>query len=284
MTRILACIDGSAATAAVCDWAIWASQRLGAPLTFLHVLDRSRYPAPGDFSGAVGLGSSEHLTNELTRLDEQRARVALEQGQAILAAARDRTLAAGLEAPELCQRHGDLVETLVEMADDLRLLVIGRQGEDSRQQAGQPIGSHLENVTRALARPILVAPDDFKAPDSLLLAYDASPSARQAVDALAASPLFKGLPLHLLMVGEDNALTRTALHDAQARLELAGFLVIPAIREGKLEPVLHAYQQERAIDLLAMGAYGHSRIRRLLLGSTTRHMLHRSRTPLLLLR
>jgi nucleotide-binding universal stress UspA family protein len=33
-----------------------------------------------------------------------------------------------------------------------------------------------------------------------------------------------------------------------------------------------------------MGAYGHSRIRRLLLGSTTRHMLHRSRTPLLLLR
>lgn len=284
MTRILACIDGSAATAAVCDWAIWASRRLGRPLTFLHVLDRERYPGPGDLSGAIGLGSREHLLDELARLDERRARVALEQGQAVLEAARDRALAAGLEAPELCQRHGNLVETLAELADSIQLLVIGRQGEDSRQHAGQPIGSQLEGVTRALAKPTLVAPDEFRAPGSLLLAYDASPSARQAVDALAASPLFKGLPLHLLMVGEDNALTRTALHEAQARLELAGFLVIPAIREGKLEPVLHAYQQERAIDLLAMGAYGHSRIRRLLLGSTTRQMLHRSRTPLLLLR
>lgn len=284
MTRITACIDGSAATAAVCDGAIWASRRLGQPLTFLHVLDRGRYPAPGDYSGAIGLGSCEHLTDELTRLDVRRAQVALEQGQAILAAARARALAAGLEAPELCQRHGDLVETLAEIAADVRLLVIGRQGEDSRRHAGQPIGSQLENVTRSLARPILVVPDDFQAPDSLLLAYDASPSARQAVSTLAASPLVKGLPLHLLMVGEDNALTRAALHDAQAQLEIAGFLVIPAIREGNLEPVLHAYRQERAIDLVAMGAYGHSRIRRLLLGSTTSQMLHTSRTPLLLLR
>ncbi|GAB3378475.1 universal stress protein [Azotobacter armeniacus] len=284
MTRILACIDGSPSTAAVCDGAIWASRRLGLPLTFLHVLDRGRYPEPGDLSGAIGLGSREHLLDELTRLDERRAKVALEQGQAVLEAARDRAIAAGLEAPELCQRHGALVETLGEMADSIHLLVIGRQGEDSRHNADQPIGSQLESVTRTLVRPTLVVPDDFKAPGSLLLAYDASPTARQAVHMLATSQLFKGLPLHLLMVGEDNALTRAALHDAQAQLEVAGFVVIPAIREGDIEPVLHAYQQERAIDLLAMGAYGHSRIRRFFLGSTTSHMLHTSLTPLLLLR
>ncbi|GAB3471910.1 universal stress protein [Azotobacter salinestris] len=284
MTRVLACIDGSPSTAAVCDGAIWASRRLGLPLTFLHVLDRGRYPEPGDLSGAIGLGSREHLLDELARLDERRAKVALEHGQAVLEAARDRAVAAGLQAPELCQRHGSLVETLAEMADGIRLLVIGRQGEDSRQHAGQPIGSQLENVTRALARPILIVPDDFREPGSLLLAYDASPTAEQAVRMLAGSPLVKGLPLHLLMVGEDNALSRTALHEAQALLEVAGFVVIPAIREGDIEPVLHAYQQERAIDLLAMGAYGHSRIRRFLLGSTTSHMLHTSLTSLLLLR
>lgn len=284
MTRILACIDGSPSTAAVCDGAIWASRRLGLPLTLLHVLDRGRYPKPGDLSGATGLGSREHLLDELARLDERRATVALEQGQAILEAARDRVVAAGLEEPELCQRHGDLVETLGEMADSIRLLVIGRQGEDSRRQTGQPIGSQLERVTRTLARPTLVAPDDFKEPGSLLFAYDASPASRQAVRMLVSSPLLKDLPLHLLMVGEDNALTRAALHDAQAQLEIAGFLVIPAIREGAIGPVLHAYQQERDIDLLAMGAYGHSRIRRFLFGSTTSHLLHTSLTPLLLLR
>ncbi|MFC0711922.1 universal stress protein [Azorhizophilus paspali] len=284
MTRILACIDGSPSTAAVCDGAIWACRRLGLPLTFLHVLDRGRYPGPGDLGGATGLGSREHLLDELAWLDERRATVALEYGQAVLEAARERAVAAGLETPELCQRHGRLLETLTEMVDDIHLLVIGRQGEDSRQHTGQPIGSQLESVTQTLARPILIVPDDFKAPGSLLLAYDASPTAQQAVRLLAGSSLVKGLPLHLLMVGEDNALTRAALHDAQALLEIAGFLVISAIREGGVEPVLHTYQQERTIDLLAIGAYGHSRLRRFLLGSTTSHLLHTSLTPLLLLR
>ncbi|KUJ92104.1 MAG: universal stress protein [Pseudomonas sp. 63_8] len=38
MTHVTACIDGSASAPAVCDYAAWASQRLEAPLTFLHVL------------------------------------------------------------------------------------------------------------------------------------------------------------------------------------------------------------------------------------------------------
>ncbi|CAD5379127.1 hypothetical protein OF001_U400018 [Pseudomonas sp. OF001] len=44
MTHVMACIDGSPSAAAVCDYAAWASQRLTAPLTFLHVIDRDLYP------------------------------------------------------------------------------------------------------------------------------------------------------------------------------------------------------------------------------------------------
>lgn len=283
MSRIMACIDGSSAAAAVCDCAIWASRRLGAPLTFLHVLDRGRYPEPGDLSGAVGLGSREHLLDELARLDEQRGKLALEQGQLMLQAAAERAEAAGLPPPELRQRHGDLVEALGELAPQIRLVIIGRQGEDSRQH-GKHIGSHLESVTRTLHRPILVVPDAFTAPDSVLLAYDGSPTAQLAVRMLAASPLFKGLPLHLLRVGEDSAENRAQLAEARTLLETAGFAVTAAIRQGEVEPTLHAYQQEHGLDLLAMGAYGHSRIRQFFVGSTTSHMLRTSTTPLLLLR
>ncbi|TZG31610.1 universal stress protein, partial [Halomonas eurihalina] len=49
-------------------------------------------------------------------------------------------------------------------------------------------------------------------------------------------------------------------------------------------PTLHAYQEEQNIDLLVMGAYGHSRIRHLLVGSTTTVMLQRAEVPVLLLR
>ena len=37
MTNVIACIDGSNAATAVCDYAAWASQRLSAPLTLLPV-------------------------------------------------------------------------------------------------------------------------------------------------------------------------------------------------------------------------------------------------------
>ncbi|WP_373217286.1 universal stress protein, partial [Parasutterella excrementihominis] len=48
--------------------------------------------------------------------------------------------------------------------------------------------------------------------------------------------------------------------------------------------VLHAYQAEHGIDLLVMGAYGHSHIRQFLVGSTTTTMLRTSTLPVLLLR
>lgn len=41
---------------------------------------------------------------------------------------------------------------------------------------------------------------------------------------------------------------------------------------------------EAAVDLLVMGAYGHSRIRNLIVGSTTTAMLRSCQIPVLLLR
>jgi len=88
MTHVMACIDGSAVSAAVCDCAAWTSRRLGAPLTLLHVLDQREYPtAAADLSGIIGLGSREFLLHELATLDEQRNRLALEQGRLMLEAA-----------------------------------------------------------------------------------------------------------------------------------------------------------------------------------------------------
>jgi len=42
MTHVMACIDGSPQAAAVCDCSAWASKRLDAPLTLLHVLSSIR--------------------------------------------------------------------------------------------------------------------------------------------------------------------------------------------------------------------------------------------------
>lgn len=283
MNQIMACIDGSAQAAAVCDCAAWASLQLDAPLTLLHVLDQQQYPAAGNLSGIIGLGSREYLLEELAALDEKRSKLALEEGRMMLASARQRVITAGIAQPDVRQRHGDLVETLRDLEADIRLLVIGKQGEDSGNDL-QLIGSQLESVIRTLHRPILVTPASFSVPTSVMLAFDGSDTSRKGVEMLASSPLFEGIPIHLVMVGDDNGEHRALLDSARDALVSAGFDVHIALRSGEVEPALHAYQAEHQIGLLVMGAYGHSRIRQFLVGSTTTRMIRSTTTPLLLLR
>ncbi|UTW11846.1 universal stress protein [Marinobacterium rhizophilum] len=283
MNKVFACIGAMQSSAAVCDSAAWASRRLEAPLVLLHVLDRSESAAEVDLSGNIGLGSREHLLQELATLDEKRGRLAIEAGKAMLEAAAERARSQGVEAPAQMQRHGDLAESLGELEDEIRLLVLGLHSSHSHSP-GMPVGSHVESVIRTMHRPILVIPGAFSEPRSLMLAFDGSATTLKGVEMLAASPLFRGLPCHLVMVGADSAEHRGVLDAARETLEKAGFDVTAVLTSGDVEPVLHAYQAENNIDLLVMGAYGHSRIRQLLVGSTTRNMLNNTATPLLLLR
>ncbi|MBI1283373.1 MAG: universal stress protein [Thiobacillus sp.] len=284
MTHVIACIDGSSIALAVCDYAAWASRQMDAPLNFLHVLGRSEYPVPTDLSGNIGLGSREHLLQELAELDEKRSRLALEQGRLMLDAAKARAVTDGVVSPITSrQRHGELVDTLIELENDIRLLVMGRQGERS-DSAGEHIGSHLENVVRTLHRPILVIPADYSEPQRILIAFDGSATTRKAVEMVASSPLFHGLPCHVLMVGADKAEAHEQLNWARTTLEGAGFEVTASLRAGQVEDVLCGYRTEHDIDLIVMGAYGHSKIREFLVGSTTTKLIRQSRVPLLLLR
>lgn len=282
-TLVLACIDGSAYTPAVCDAAAWAALRLEAPLTFLHVLSKGRDPRAADLSGSIGFGAQESLLEELATLDEQRGKLAQERGRQTLTAAKERARAAGVAEPEGRQRHGQLVDTLKELEAGVRLLVLGKRGE-AAHVASEHLGSHLERVIRSLHRPILMTTEAFSAPQRVMLAFDGSATARKGLEMVAGSPLFRGLPCHLVMAGADTAEARALLGQARQTLENAGFEVPAVILPGEAETVLRQYRQEHGIDMIIMGAYGHSRIRQLLIGSTTTEMMRKSTVPLLLLR
>ncbi|WP_375058306.1 universal stress protein [Zobellella sp. DQSA1] len=283
ITQLMACLDGSRQAAAVCDLASWASLRLSAPLTLLHVLDQSQYIHEADFSGYLGMEARRELLQELSRLDEQRSRLAVEQGKLILAAARERVLAAGVVWVDCLQRHGALVDSLVELEQDERLLVLGDHGEQSSESLAR-LGNQVEQVIRVLHQPILVARPEFRVPQKVMLAYDGSADTRKGLELLALSPLFQGLDLHLVLVGADNGEHRALLDDALALLTKAGAEAYALLLPGEPELVLPRYQRDNGIDLMVMGAYGHSRLRRWLLGSTTTAMIRTVRVPLLVLR
>jgi nucleotide-binding universal stress UspA family protein len=87
------------------------------------------------------------------------------------------------------------------------------------------------------------------------------------------------------MVGQDTDEKRGQMARARDVLAAQKLEVTQAIRQGaEVEKTLHEYQAEHDIDLLIMGAYGHSRIRRFLVGSTTTKMLETAKKPLVILR
>jgi len=281
--QVMAAIDGSTFSEGVCDAAAWASLALEAPLTFLHVNDNHAPPEERNLSGNLLAGGRERLLEELARLDEQRARVAQEQGRLMLQAARERAIQDGVAEPATRQRNGTLVETLEELQGDMRLLVIGKRGEGAEQASGH-LGSNLERVVRTLHRPILMVPASFEAPKKVMLAFDGSKTTRKGVEMLAKSPLFAGIPVHVVIIGAETGDNRSQLDWALKTLRDAGHEAEGAIRAGEVEATLRTYKEEKGIDLLVMGAYGHSRIRHLLVGSTTTEMLRRASVPILLLR
>ncbi len=284
MSKITAFIDGSIYSQSVCQHAAWIAGRLNASVELLHLLGRHETgSAPSDLSGNIALGARSSLLKELSELDEQRARLAMKRGRAILEDGEAAVRAAGVEAVSGRLRHGDVVDTVAEVEADSDLLVIGKRGE-AADFAKLHLGSNLERVVRASHKPVFVAARAFKPIEKVLVAYDGGASSIKAVDAISRSPLFAGLTVKLLMVGTDNTEARNRLAEAEAVLRGAGVAVQSEVVAGQPETVISERVESENFGLLVMGAYGHSRIRSLIIGSTTTEMLRSCKIPVMLFR
>lgn len=282
--HVLAAVDNSIYTESVGHYAAWAARRLSAPLEYLHVLDRHPETAPKlDHSGSLDLGVKSKLLEELAEMDETRSRLAQQRGRLLMrqldALAREQH---GLEAITTL-RNGALVDTLVELEDRVRLFVIGKRGEHADFAKGH-LGSQLERVARAVHRPLLVASRSFQDIQRVLIAFDDSPTSRKGVEMVADSPLCAGLAIDVVTVGADSEAHRGAQAWALERLAGAGLQASARILPGDADEVIAREVEQGGVDLLVMGAYGHSRIRRLIVGSTTTTLLRTCRVPVLLLR
>lgn len=278
MKNVIACIDGASYTESVCDYAAWVAKRLAASLEFLHVLVRNDETRV-DASGSIGLGAQESLLQELSDLDERRSIIAREHGRQLLDGAKQRATAAGVTQADTRQRHGEFVDTLVEMESDTRLYVLGQHDHESKPRRFL-LDHNLDSAVRTLHRPILVANAKFAEPQRFMIAFDGSATGRKMIEMVADSPLLRGLECHVVMVGSDE----DALRWASGRLSDAGFQVTPQQLDGDPAVVLANYVERQNIHMMVMGAYGHSRIRHLIVGSTTTAILRQSKVPVFILR
>lgn len=281
--KLIALVDGSIYSASVCDHAAWISERTGAPVEILHVLGRREASEGQDLSGAIQLGARTALMEELAELDAKRAKLAAQRGRAILEDAYALMTKAGVTEITTRLRHGDLVETLAEVEKDARAILIGKRGEAADFAQGH-LGSNLERIVRTAHRPVIVASRAFKPVNRVLVAYDRGASAMKAVDHIARSSLFRGLAVSIVTVGAETPEVLKGLEDAKSVLKAAGIEAETAVIAGQPETALGELVERDGYDMVVMGAYGHSRIRSLIIGSTTTEMIRSCKVPIVLMR
>ncbi|WP_417460082.1 universal stress protein [Kordiimonas sp.] len=282
--KLIALLDGSSYAESVCDHAVWVAKKKGASIELLHVLGRRSGAGEGtDLSGNIGLGARSALLEELADIDARRAKLELMQGRHLLDAAESRLRDAGVEQVSGKLRHGDLIEAVEDFEKEADLIVIGKRGE-AADFAKLHLGSNLERVVRAASKPVLVASRAFKPVNSVLIAYDGGPSAMKAVWYVAKSNLFKDIPCTLVMVGAATDEARKKMDEAAGILSTAKIEVETSFETGDPDNAIKAKVEREGFDMLVMGAYGHSRIRNLIIGSTTTEMVRSCLVPVMLFR
>jgi len=285
MPRLIAFIDSSIYANSVLDHAAWVGRRLSADIEVLHVLGRGDMSSNEvNLSGALDPDARDYLMAELSALDEQKAKLAQKRGRLILQDAKQRLEAAGIQVVTTKLRIGDLVETMHEFETGADLILIGKRGE-AADFARMHLGSNIERVVRASTKPILVASREFKPIERVLIAFDGGASITTGINYLSkAQTAFSGLSLTLLKVGECTADAKDRVDHATAMLRAVGYQVESRVVPGEPERVISEAVEEEKFNLLVMGAYGHSRIRSLIVGSTTTAMIRSCKIPIVLFR
>jgi len=283
MPTILSCTDGSIYAPSVCDHTAWAALRLGAEVHVLHLLEHSESPAPADVSGTIGIDAQSALLSELVALAETQGRLAQAKARALLDQAKGQLANAGIAKVVIEQQHGALVDSIERFEATADLVVIGKRGEHA-DFAKLHLGSNLERVIRSCHHPVLVASRVFNPIDRFLIAFDGGPSAKKAVAYVASQPLLKGLSCHLITAASSRSALSDELAAAHHQLTEAGYSVTAKQIAGDPEAVIADEVKRLEINLLVMGAYGHSRIRKFIVGSTTTSLVRTCTIPLLLFR
>ena len=280
---LIALVDASAYAESVCHHAAWIAGRTDWKVKVYHVMGRRDAVETQDLSGAIRLGARSALLAQLSELDATRAKLAHEHGRAILEDAKAIITQGADIAVETRLRQGDLVETVTAKEETGDMIVIGKRGE-AAGLAMEHLGSNLERIVRASHKPVFIANRAFKPITSALVAFDGGPSSLKAVDYIARSPMFADLAVTLVFAGKETPVIQKALSDATATLKAGGFDAQTVIESGEPEKVLAQITSTGSQDLLVMGAYGHSRVRSFIIGSTTTEMLRSCKVPVLIMR
>ena len=205
-----------------------------------------------------------------------------EYGAATLADAKDRCRTAGV-ACETEYVKGIVANVILKRTEDANLVVMGRRGEGA-EWAGPRSGSVLESIVRYAQAPVLAVQAEVRPIKRILVAFDGS---ERAVDALKVAAEMASRQQRFLVVltvndgvdGRHRAweMGREILAD---RGQKSKHLFVT----GHATATILKLAVDEKCDLIALGSYGHGHFVEIVFGSTVDEVLHRAVSPVLICR
>ena len=282
---ILIPMSGLAATPAPLDAALTVGNRLGAHVEALHVSidprDSVAYVGEGMTSAMIEdvMASAEQEANERKSRAHQRFEDACAKNNVTQSDGPAADGKATASMTEIVGREEDYVASKGRLAD---LIVAGRS--DDEEEVSPSVT--LETALMDTGRPVLVVPPGETADHlgtNIAIAWNGSVEAARAVSA-ALHFLCEAEKVIILEV-EEAGKHGPAASDVVSYLAHHGVTAtskdIRASSGSVSENLLSAVREEN-VDLLVMGAYTRSRLRRLIFGGVTGDILENAPVPVLL--
>jgi len=283
---ILVPATGAATDAPVFATALSVARRFAAHLLFLHVRvdvrDVAAAMVSGDIGGAVGIGEIMDAMEQDADLRQRKAEQAFQDfcaREALTITASPPPSGPSAEWRSETGREPDWLAVHGRVAD---LLVVGRARE------GEVVAMDiLEAALMETGRPVLIAPAETPQTisDTVAIAWKDTPEAGRAV--AAALPFIAAAKRVVILSVEegdertDQRSCERLLHALRWHTQAASVQRLQRNSRQPAEIVLDAAATAGA-DLLVMGGYSHSRLREVVFGGFTRHMLTDSRLPVLM--
>ena len=274
---IIAFVDGSSYGTVICQYAAFFAKRAGLPVKLYHVVRPHPNEPARDLSGAINLGARSKLLDELSTADELQAKGLHSEGWHILAEAKSELENLGITSVELRLRAGDIAQSLSTKEKAGELVIIGKRGEVNAQSKTR-LGQNFERLVRASTKPVFVSNSDYREISNILVAFDGSAPSQKTLMSVLQNPLFAARQVTALTVnGSQNADISLFKNKLQNEAHLIWKDASGAAKQVILDEI-----KSESYDMLAMGAYGHSKLRNFFIGSTTTALINSARVPILL--
>jgi nucleotide-binding universal stress UspA family protein len=247
-TDVLVAIDGQESGWRALEWSLRVARREQARLYGLHI---------------ASLG---------TEADREAA-------QAVQVEFERRCAEAGVSG-RLTTEDGSVARLLCDRARWMDLAVL----DLSHPYAPRPLarlGSGLRTIIRRCPTPVVVVPKTAADLNRVLLAYDDSPKAREALFVATYLAGRWDASLVVLTATEDDRAAEDAFAYAKSYLKDHGVQATYIRERGPVATTILTVAEEQASDLIVVGGYGHGPMAELARGSTIGQVLRSSAWPVL---